>query len=81
VGSCCAQCWKSADDLTDAVAAELRTEAARATNQPHAIMLAGGSTPLAAYARLAAQPPMAPGADLHLTLQRRPPRAHGKSAE
>ena len=60
-----ARCWKSADDLTDAVAAELRTEAARATNQPHAIMLAGGSTPLAAYARLAAQPP-APGAHLHL---------------
>jgi hypothetical protein len=68
-----ARCWKSADDLTDAVAAELRTEAARATNQPHAIMLAGARRwrPMPGWPRN----------------RRRPARiftlscAHGKSAE
>ena len=52
-----ARCWATAEDLTAAVAEELKREATRITAQPHAIMLAGGTTPLAAYARLAAQPP------------------------
>ena len=52
-----ARCWNTAEALTAAVAEELTREATRPSSKPHAIMLAGGTTPLAAYARLAAQPP------------------------
>ncbi len=52
-----ARCWSTAEALTEAVAEELTREATRPAAKPHAIMLAGGTTPLAAYARLAARPP------------------------
>ena len=57
--------WATAEELTAALAGELANEAARATAQPRAIMLAGGTTPLAAYAHLTAHPPRVDG-HLHL---------------
>jgi len=48
--------------LTDAVVVLLKNHMARAgAGQPHAVMLAGGSTPMAAYAAVAASPfPVSP---------------------
>ncbi len=51
------RCWNSADDLAMAVAAEIAHAVEQLHPVPHAIMLAGGATPLAAYQRLTVQPP------------------------
>ncbi len=50
-----ARCWASADELAAALSDELAKAAALPATS--AIMLAGGTTPLAAYARLTVQPP------------------------
>lgn len=52
-----AHCWNSAEELATALADEVAREAGREHPVPHAIMLAGGSTPLAAYRALTAKPP------------------------
>lgn len=52
-----ARSWATADEVTNAVADELIRTATRANPAPFAIMLAGGTTPLAAYAQLARNPP------------------------
>ncbi len=49
--------FQNSKDLTDELTTLLRAELSRPHSSPAAIMLAGGSTPMAAYARLAANPP------------------------
>ncbi len=51
------RCWTSADELAAAVASEMASAVAQPHPVPHALMLAGGATPLAAYRRLTDHPP------------------------
>lgn len=60
-----ARCLADVPALTTALAALLREEFGRSGPEPRAVMLAGGSTPLAAYAQLAEHPPVAADS-LHL---------------
>lgn len=60
-----ARYWKSADELAAAVADVLSEAAVHPRSQPAALLLAGGTTPLAAYARLTRHPP-APDPHLHV---------------
>jgi len=55
-----ARCLASPGALTAALEGLLRRELSAPGQAPRAVMLAGGSTPLAAYGRLAADPPAAP---------------------
>ena len=52
-----ARCWNTADELASAVADRLTEAALTVRSAPAALMLAGGTTPLAAYARLTSHPP------------------------
>lgn len=61
-----ARCWRSTDDLTRAVARELALAAISTTTRIPGLMLAGGTTPLAAYQMLTAQPPAPLNPDLHV---------------
>lgn len=60
-----ARFWNTADDLTLAVVELLAEAAGRTRAGSSALMLAGGSTPLAAYNRLTLKPP-AVAAGLHV---------------
>jgi 6-phosphogluconolactonase/glucosamine-6-phosphate isomerase/deaminase len=57
--------YPDAQTLTDAVIELLRKQFAASPGGDHAVMLAGGSTPMAAYAAIAARP-VQPGTGLHL---------------
>lgn len=60
-----ARCWNTADELAAAVADLLAEEASTRRSGPFALLLAGGATPLAAYALLTGNPPsVAP--DIHV---------------
>jgi 6-phosphogluconolactonase len=59
------RCWDTSDDLAHALAQTLAQDAARIESGPHAIMLSGGTTPLAAYALLTEHPPVV-GPGLHV---------------
>jgi 6-phosphogluconolactonase/glucosamine-6-phosphate isomerase/deaminase len=59
--------FSSADQLTSALADLLAAEFARTSAQPQLVMLAGGRTPLAAYAQIAARG-IAADTNLHLCL-------------
>lgn len=52
-----ARCWSTANELAAAVADRLTEAALTVRSAPAALMLAGGTTPLAAYARLTSHPP------------------------
>jgi hypothetical protein len=53
-----ARCWSTSDELAAAVADRLTEAAGTDRSVPFALMLAGGTTPLAAYARLTSHPPV-----------------------
>lgn len=61
-----ARCWKTADDLTQALAQELAKAATNTAVRLPGIMLAGGTTPLAAYGMLTTRPPTPLNDGLHL---------------
>lgn len=58
-------CWATADELGAVVADELARTAGQARVNPFALMLAGGTTPLAAYRQLADAPTRLPP-DMHV---------------
>jgi len=55
------RCWNTSGELAVAVAGELAAEISRSAPSPHAVMLAGGTTPLEAYRLLAERPPAVDG--------------------
>lgn len=75
-----ARLFASTEALSAALADMLRAACASGDPAPHGIMLAGGSTPMAAYARVAALPPTAsPGLHLLWSDDRHVPAADPRS--
>ena len=74
------RCWNSADELAAAVAAEMARAVGQPHPVPHAIMLAGGATPLAAYQLLTAHPPhIAPSTHIFFSDDRHVPPSDPRS--